>query len=429
MKKSFFTLIIAYIFAFNLQAQGTVLAPGDIAVVQYQADDPDAFGLVTFVPITAGTTIYITDCGATSNTGTFINPCDEGARKFVAANALEAGDMIFYSVDGTDPQFTTYSEPAVTGNYLISTGGDQVVIFQDADGAGGTTPFLNPTFIFALTGASTQWTGNPTDKNESSLPTGLVDGVSALAVGAGAGVDVETDNAIFNTAGMPFASIADAKAAILNTANWFKTNNRLDATYTGHLATMMNQANVLPVDLLDFTVAVEKNTVDISWTTANEINNKGFEIQYSTDRIDWEIIDFIDGGRNSELFKEYNYQHKNPKQGTNYYRLKQLDYDGAFEFSKVEVIHWNSSTAGIGEIILAPNPTNDLLNVSLKKGFEKAEILNCEIFNQMGQLVQRKLLNAETKNFTMNVQALASGFYVLEIRSGGIVHSSKFIKE
>ena len=81
----------------------TTLAPGDIAVIQLQGDDPDSFAFVTFVDIDAGTGIYFTDCGVTT-AGQFRTPaCTEGARKYTApTGGLDAGDIIKYAGGGAD---------------------------------------------------------------------------------------------------------------------------------------------------------------------------------------------------------------------------------------------------------------------------------------------------------------------------------------
>ncbi len=247
MKKILLLFLLVGLFSVNVNAQGTVLAPGDVAIVQYQSDTPDAFAFVTFVDLVAGTTIYFTDCGATPGTGTFLNPCTEGAKKYIVGpSGATAGDMFFFEDGGGDPLFTTHTDAGILGSFALGTTGDQILVFQDTDGTGGTDPILNPTFLFAINGASTGWTGDPsTSSSHTSLPTGLVDGTTAIAVGAGSGPSDEVDNSVFNTLGMPFATVAAAKAAILNTANWFPAGDDSEVTYAGYVAALIAQGNLL----------------------------------------------------------------------------------------------------------------------------------------------------------------------------------------
>ncbi len=429
MKKLLFTLLFTYFSALNLSAQGTVLSAGDLSVVYYQGDDPDAIGLITFVPLATGTTIYFTDCGAVAGSGALYSPCDEGARKFVVTTPIPEGEIIFWDANTTDTRFSIYSEPGVLdGNLLFSTGGDQALVFQDTDGAGGTAPASNPTFICALSSASTQWMGDPSDKNESSLPNGLTDGTTALAVGAGSGVDEEFDNVIFNTSGMPYASLAALKVAIQNPANWYGAQILGDMTYQGYLSDLMNQ-NLLPVELLEFNAALKKNVVELTWSTATEINNQGFEIQQSVDSKDWKTIDFVEGRGDTEIVQEYKYQHKNPNEGFNYYRLKQIDYDGAFEYSKIEVARFNDTALGENEIRVFPNPTKDLLQINWATDISKNGRWEYRVFNSTGLLIQRAWINVDDNNFEIDVSTLGKGFYIMELKRMGVAHVARFVKE
>ena len=175
----------------------TTLEPGDIAVLWYQADTPDNFAFVTFVDLAAGTGIYFTDCRTTTAADGFRIPaCTEGVEKYtVPTGGHEAGKIVKF--DG-NPNFTPYNDARITGSLGLATSGDHVVVFQDATSAGGgSNAANNPTYIFVIHSASTQFAGNPQDSNETSLPFGLTDiGLprTALGVGAGPGVDEEFDN-------------------------------------------------------------------------------------------------------------------------------------------------------------------------------------------------------------------------------------------
>jgi len=98
--------------------------------------------------------------------------------------------------------------------------------------------------------------------------------------------------------------------------------------------------NVLPVELTSFSASVSNGNVLLSWQTATEVNNYGFEIERSIAQIsnlfnNWEKIGFVQGHGNSNSPKDYSFVDANPPSGKLQYRLKQIDTDGSFEYSQV----------------------------------------------------------------------------------------------
>jgi hypothetical protein len=89
----------------------------------------------------------------------------------------------------------------------------------------------------------------------------------------------------------------------------------------------------LPVSLISFRAKARNNDIEITWTTATEINNMGFEIQrLKKDKINWETIGFVEGHNNHNGIKNYSFTDLQPLDGINYYRLKQMDHDGKYEY-------------------------------------------------------------------------------------------------
>ena len=99
----------------------------------------------------------------------------------------------------------------------------------------------------------------------------------------------------------------------------------------------------VPVELTSFTASISGNEVTLNWITATEINNAGFELerrQISSvkNQMEWERIGFIEGKGTTTKPANYSFVDENVKTGTYQYRLKQIDYDGTFEFSnEIEV--------------------------------------------------------------------------------------------
>ena len=93
---------------------------------------------------------------------------------------------------------------------------------------------------------------------------------------------------------------------------------------------------VLPVELVEFKALIRNDGVSLMWKTASESNNMGFEIQRANfNEINWETIGFKEGRGDSYELASYFFVDENPLYGMNYYRLRQLDYDGNFEYSAV----------------------------------------------------------------------------------------------
>ncbi|WP_052467073.1 T9SS type A sorting domain-containing protein [Psychroserpens damuponensis] len=234
--KLLFTICLMSVMLSIQQAQAqTILAPGDIAIIWYQADTPDSFAFTTFVDLEAGTEIMFTDCGAVP-TGTF-DPagCGEGAIVYtVPAGGLELGEIITHNDLAPTADFVDYSGDSIilgTSGVSLSTGGDSITVFQ---GTGES-----PSFIFMLSGSSTTFSG---DDSESTTQTNLFNGLidtglprTAVAVGSGPEPSQEFDNAVYSGS-YTFATVQDAKVALTDPANYVGANITTEEPYNALVA-------------------------------------------------------------------------------------------------------------------------------------------------------------------------------------------------
>jgi photosystem II stability/assembly factor-like uncharacterized protein len=94
-------------------------------------------------------------------------------------------------------------------------------------------------------------------------------------------------------------------------------------------------SSIVPVELISFEGTIESGKVILTWQTASELNNHGFEIQRKSDEYDWITIGFIEGNGTKTEKKDYNFVDNLPYEGKNYYRLKQIDYNGNYEYSNI----------------------------------------------------------------------------------------------
>ncbi len=144
----------------------------------------------------------------------------------------------------------------------------------------------------------------------------------------------------------------------------------------------------LPVKLVYFRAAsIAENKVSLDWQTASEENNKGFEIQRSFNSRDWETIGFLDGKGTTTNLLTYNFEDEFPNNGNNYYRLKQKDFDGAFEYSDIRTVAINQIA---DKISVYPNPTSDKLHINidnLSDNFKQNTSSRVQLFNSLGKLL------------------------------------------
>ncbi len=186
--------------------------------------------------------------------------------------------------------------------------------------------------------------------------------------------------------------------------------------------------SLIPVELTSFTAQAVNGSVNLNWQTATEINNKGFEIQRSEIRdhkSEWQSIGFIQGNGTATKPHSYSYADNNVKTGTYSYRLKQIDFNGSFEYSKeVNVIVKNVPA----EFTLSqnyPNPFNPSTRISFALPVDAG--VKITIYNSLGQEVTRIVNNdftAGNHDVNFNAANLSSGLYFYVLQANGVDGSS-----
>lgn len=162
---------------------------------------------------------------------------------------------------------------------------------------------------------------------------------------------------------------------------------------------------VLPVSLKNFTAQKVGKKVELSWTTSSELNNLGFEVQRSTNGVNFTAIGFVKGAGNSNTNISYQFTDAAPVNGKGYYRLKQLSIDNRF---KLSAVRWVDFAKDIQDLQIYPNPVRSILTiVNLKAG----NTLN--VYDGFGRFVMSK--KATDTEETLSVQHLSAGVYVLQV--------------
>ncbi len=184
----------------------------------------------------------------------------------------------------------------------------------------------------------------------------------------------------------------------------------------------------LPVELIYLSAdAVNNSFIRVSWATALEINNSGFSVERSTDGVNFNAIGWVNGNNNSTVQQNYSFDDSNVQPGVvYYYRLKQLDNDGQFEYTYIVSAVLNSAVPfEVKEFM--PNPTNANTSLFILSDTEKQ--ITVEFFNILGEKVQthqQKVVKGANK-VGFDLQELASGTYTAIVTSGNDVFSRKLI--
>lgn len=190
----------------------------------------------------------------------------------------------------------------------------------------------------------------------------------------------------------------------------------------GDLFAMDNGATRLPIVLLSFDAKLEEDVVRISWTTASEIDNKLFAIERSTNGLDFESILFKDGAGNSTGVIDYTITDFNPLIGRSYYRLKQTDFNGTFDYSEVRSI---VNHEGITDTKVFPNPLGQGQMLTINTS---ASTKALKLKNALGEvLIEKEHLDAQSTIKILWKRDWLPGLYFIYLISDEYVESKKLI--
>jgi Secretion system C-terminal sorting domain len=189
----------------------------------------------------------------------------------------------------------------------------------------------------------------------------------------------------------------------------------------------------LPVNLVNFSGYKNGGKNTLNWTVTSEVNNRGFEVQRSTDGVNYSSIGFVNsqvgGYTNSEI--HYSFDDMNPAGKKQYYRLNQKDIDGNSKLSGVVVLTRDKPTElGIGGLF--PNPARDKVNVIIDApARDKVTVI---VTDMAGKIVKQQQENVDTGSNTVGVDIanLASGSYLVKLKcqsSDCETASAKFNKQ
>lgn len=360
------------------------------------------------------------DTGADNGIGVFIN--FSGLTGVAAGNDLGfsgAGHYMDGQGGGVDDNFQADFE--VDYMLAMNPGNGTTSVFLDAAKVvgGNTTDFLGTATQTGgtATDADVFGTGSPSTyafHNGGGANQGFEIVFDYSALGINAMMDIEVFTFVISATGF----FSDVTVPGNVTGGNLGFNPNFGAVSGGNYHTGLSP---LPVTWKDFEGKRMEDEVMLTWETASEINNSYFEVERSVDGLDWKPIHREEGQGFALSVSYYEFIDEAPQRGSNYYRIKQYDFDGKYSLSSVILIDFNKQ----GMAQFSPNPFVDYLQVEFTETTIPNRIL---IFNAFGQLVLEEV--TQDQLLQLNTQDFIAGMYIVQLvdQHGEVSSTEKFLK-
>lgn len=299
-----------------------------------------------------------------------------------------------------------------TFSFTVSGGSATNHVYRTSEPSCGSTGISH---LHAGTTSQTTWTIETTSGNEIDLGTIRFDNVfSCFSFSYSLTIEGFQNNTSTGTQ----AFTVNGLNAIFTPNSDFDQIDKLvitsgDISHLG-IDDISWSLNVLPVELLSFFGEEKNNSIHLKWMTATETNNDRFDIETSKNGQEYVKIGEVQGKGTAAEQQEYSFKIDNPQNGISYYRLKQIDFDGQFEYSKVVVVDVLIQK----EIVVKPNPTSGVLFV---EGLEEGEV---SVLNASGCVLKEGILLDQK----IDISTLPTGLYFIHILSEHTVYSERVFK-
>lgn len=264
----------------------------------------------------------------------------------------------------------------------------------------------------------------------SSLPVTSGTGSTAIEVPSSVNTSVNQGNASDNTY-TNFDNGYIGVMCVYTSSSAARTGAEFDQIYFD-----TDASSPLPVELINFNIKLIDDKVLLTWETATEINNYGFNIQKSEagkQNSEFKTIGFVNGHGNSSSNKYYNFIDNEPFPGDNFYRLKQIDFDGGYEYSETVGISFMKSPIHFSLEQNFPNPFNPITKISfyipnVAEAYNASATLG--VYNILGELVVTLInqnLTAGKYEIEFDGSNLSSGVYYCSLNVGNYVQTKKML--
>ena len=184
-------------------------------------------------------------------------------------------------------------------------------------------------------------------------------------------------------------------------------------------------SNPLPITLIEFSAEISGDVVIVRWTTAQEINNKYFEIERSIDGKTFFPMAQIPGSGNSGQKIDYSVIDQNPiVNHYSYYRLSQTDFDGSKSYSNMDAVNFQKEV--IEKPVIFPNPTNSG-QIFVNLNTEENEVFKISFFDQMGKMVLETKTPPTSNGLISTLVPEKKGFYFMRIKGNSSILTERIL--
>ncbi|MCZ2224071.1 MAG: T9SS type A sorting domain-containing protein [Chitinophagales bacterium] len=388
MKKLITLFFVSCLFYTGINAQ-TVIARWNFNAIAFANSPGTTFTLSTGDVIAdSGALVTGSEFSAlhASSTSAWTTPAGNGSSKSASGNGWAAGDYWQFKVSTTG-----YSSIGLAWDQMGSNTGPKSFILQySIDGTSFTDV---PSSGYDI--ANDQWSAG----TYKPISTRTADLSSITALNNQPFIYIR-----FTVAAGSTAINGSSQIAVAGTS-------RIDNVYIGGIATA-------PLTLTSFNASVINNKAQLRWTTTDEVNVSGFEIEKSSNGTEFSKVGFVNANNN----KENSYSFSNEITGITYYRLKMIDKDGSFKYSKTISLNGKQ----VVKLEIYPNPVRNTATLSHEKVTDKAVL---RITTLDGRTVLTSYVQAGATQTTVDVSKLLSGNYIAVFENNGIRSSVQFIKQ
>lgn len=373
-----FYLILSVILFYSYTQTLSAQSPGDFVITEFMSnpqDVNDSEGEYIEIFNTTGMTIDIDGCR--------VRDVSSGGSPGAVSGILEVpkGGLVVFGKSLVPNRDVVIND---AGGFTLNNDTDEI-IFECPDGMGGFTTIASLSYSFS----------NPIPNGESyelNLVTNNNNGVTDQSNYLASTTDLNYDN-----------------------------DGNLDKGSPGTAG-----ASDLPISLLSFEGQEKEGKILLLWKTSQEINNDFMAVERSEDGRDFREIGRIKGVGNSTVVQAYQFLDRRPISGTNYYRLRQVDFDGTTAYHQMIAVQLESRVEP-EDIQLFPTVASQEVQISFP--VKTKRVIPYTIFNLSGQAVIKGVLPGDQISSILSVNRLSPGAYFLQLMVDGPTKNLKFIKK
>ncbi|MEM9547257.1 MAG: T9SS type A sorting domain-containing protein [Bacteroidota bacterium] len=218
------------------------------------------------------------------------------------------------------------------------------------------------------------------------------------------------------------ATVSGISGSTLSIRVCLQSNSSFDDIFIDNVSVPEIGAVVLPVKWADINVKTVREGNKLNWATYTEVNNERFEIEKSINNTNsFRKIGTVDGSGTTIETSRYEFIDREISNATAYYRIKQVDFDGHFEYSEIVV----AKTELKDRIRFSPNPFTSQLLISMNSN-DLVEGTAIRMFNNQGQLVMQRKITSLNLDDPINTENLIPGMYSIQFDNGEVIRLVKF---